>query len=181
MNALGFSANGCVIGGSFKFKTFTQIRQAVIDEFNGDNLQALADKYGYRLLDVHKIIFSARPDDYAQALANQRRASATNPKNCGGWQNTSASPGRARNRHRKSQQGGNYRHSGNSRNAHRSDHSCRTSASKLPEQQTVCNVHISIDRPGRVYLSATLASGQALELTFSPDGRNAGKRRSCRA
>lgn len=176
-NTFGFSPDATVIGDTI---TPAMARQAVIDEFDGANFQALADKYRFNLIDVHKIIFSARPDAYCQSLATQRRASAATPKNYEGWQNTSASPGRARNQRRNGRRHGKHAHSDRSRSDERASASHCASSSKTPAEQTACTVHINVDTPHRICLQVTPANGQALELTFSCGGRSAGKHRSFR-
>lgn len=188
-NSLGFSPDAAVIGEQYAVigggrDLSEKIRQAITNDFDGDNFQLLADKYQRSLHQVHLIIYSNDPDAYerslrarADSVAHVSTAASTHYSHA---QNTSASPDRARNRHRTGRHRDNRGHSGKRRNGKKSSASRCVSSNKKPVARTACSVRIDVDSLGLTCLQVSLAKNLVLELTFASDGRSAGKHRSCR-
>jgi hypothetical protein len=155
-----------------------------VDHGHFDNYIDLAGEYGFNAVQAVKVLSDYRPLQ-ARLLrntgyVNPKSASLTHSSTHAQQPNISAASDRARTSHRTDDAASNPMRSGNSRKTWRSRLAARSLPNTARVRQTDCSVHISGDMSNLV-LHVSLASDQALELTFASEARNADKRRSGRA
>jgi hypothetical protein len=177
-NDLGFRPEAAVIGASIK--TPEQLAHAICANFdpsNGGNFSQLAEQYGLTLVQVHKLIFAHRPDLYEQHYG--KAGPSSTPRSHESQPGTSAASSPSRMSHRTDRAASNQKRLDRLKKWWRTRLFARKPASTATVPRTGCSVRITGDIAG-LSLSILPANGQALELTFSSDDRNADKRRSCR-